>query len=126
VYCGASGPWNARRPPRTELVAPVPVQIAPAELNGRPVTSVSAPCGRIVDPFAISLSGGDSLLSTFRVPVPRGVIRAARELGAALLRCNGRRVVLCWDRLETCRERLTSAASLVSSFAAGPRGGMYR
>ncbi len=104
----------------------MPVQFAPAELNGRPVTSVSAACGRIVEPFAISLDGGDSLLSTFRVPVPRGLIRAARELGAALLRCNGQRVTLYWDRLETCRERLTSAATLVASFAAGPRGGMYR
>ncbi len=126
VYSGACGPWNARRPPRIELVAPVPVQIVPAEFNGRPVTSVSAACGRVTEPFAISLARGDSLLSTFRVPVPRGLIRAARELGAALLRCNGQRVNLCWDRLETCRERLTSAATLVSSFATGPRGGMYR
>ncbi|HWM84428.1 MAG TPA: hypothetical protein VNO33_01295 [Kofleriaceae bacterium] len=126
-YAAASGPWNARRPPRTELVAPVPVQIAPAELNGRPVTSVSAPCGRVTEPFAIALNGGDSILgSGYRVPVPRGLIRAARELGAALLRCNGQRVMLYWDRLETSREHVTSAARLVASFASGPRGGMYR
>jgi len=125
-YMPASGPWNARKPPRIELVAPVPVQISPAELNGRSVTSVSAPCGRITEPFAVALAAGESLLSTFRVSVPRGFIRAARELGAAQLRCNGQRVILCWDGLETTRERLTSAARLVASFAAGPRGGMYR
>jgi hypothetical protein len=60
------------------------------------------------------------------VPLPRGLVRAARELGAARLRCNGQRVILCWDELETSRERLVSAAGLVASFAAGQRGGMYR
>ena len=115
VYCGASGPWNARRPPRTELVAPVPVQIAPAELNGRPVTSVSAPCGRIVDPFAISLSGGDSLLSTFRVPVPRGVIRAARDWAPRSCR-NGQRVVSAYPSRPPRAAHL--GRDLVSSFAA--------
>jgi hypothetical protein len=126
-YIPAGGPWNARRPPRVELIAPVPVQIGPAELNGRSVTSVSAPCGRVTEPFAAALAGGESLLATsLRVPVPRGMIRAARELGAALLRCNGQRVILCWESLETGRDRLMSAARLVSSFAAGQRGGMYR
>lgn len=126
-YAGACGPWNARRPPRAELVAPVPVQIGPAELNGRPVTSVSAACGRITEPFTVGLSGGGSIVgSTYRAPVPRGLIRAARELGAALLRCDGQRVKLCWERLETDRARLASAASLVASFAGGPGGGMYR
>lgn len=126
-YSSASGPWNARRPPRIELAAPVPVQIGPGELNGRSVTSVSAACGRITEPFAIGLNAGESLLaSTCRVPLPRGVIRAARELGAARLRCSGQRVTLCWDRLETSRDRLQSAAGLVASFAAGQRGGMYR
>jgi hypothetical protein len=124
-YAGACGPWNARRPPRAELVAPVPVQIGPAELNGRPVTSVSAACGRITEPFTIGLAGGGSIIgSTYRAPVPRGLIRAARELGAALLRCDGQRVNVCWERLETDRGRLASAASLVASFAGG--GGMYR
>jgi hypothetical protein len=125
-FSPASGPWYARRPPRSEMVAPVPVQIAPAELNGRPVTSVSAACGR-VEPFSVALAGGGSIVgASYRAPVPRGLIRAARELGAALLRCDGQRVTLCWSRLETDRERLTSAASLIASFAAGPGGGMYR
>jgi len=126
-YSGASGPWNSRRAPRVELLAQVPVQIGPSEMNGRPVTSVSAACGRITEPFAIGLKGGESLLSsTCRVPLPRGLVRAARELGAARLRCNGQRVILCWDRLETSRDRLVPAAGLVASFAAGQRGGMYR
>jgi hypothetical protein len=127
-YVGACGPWNARRPPRTVMAAPVPVQIAPADLHGRPVTSVSAACGRVAEAFAVGLSGGNNAIlgPTSKAPVPRGLIRAARELGAALLHCDGQRVNLCWDGLETGRERLTSAAGLVASYAAGPGGGMYR
>lgn len=127
TYAPASGPWNARRPPRAELAVPVRVQIAPAELHGRPVTSVSTACGRVTEPFAIALGGCGSILrSSFRAPIARGLVRAARELGAALLRCDGQRVTLYWDRLETDRGRLTSAATLVASFAAGPGRGMYR
>ncbi len=126
-YTAASGPWYGRRPPTIEIVAPVPVQIEPAELHGRPVTSVSAACGRVTEPFAIALTGVGSVLgASYRGPVPRGLIRAARELGAALLRCDGQRLALSWDTLETDRNRLTSASSLIASFAAGPGGGMYR
>jgi len=126
-YVGPSGPWNARRPPRAELIAPMPVEIAPAELKGRPVTSVSAACGRVAEPFAISLVRGASVVgSSYRAPVPRRFTRAARELGAALLRCDGQRVTLYWGALETDRNRLMSAASLVASFAAGPGAGLYR
>lgn len=126
-YAGASGPWNARRPPRAELAAPVSVQIAPTALNGRPVTSVSAACGRVTEPFSFALTGSSPILSaTSRAPVPRGLIRAARELGAAILRCDGQRVILCWDNLESNRDLLLSAAGVVASFAAVPGGGMYR
>ncbi|HTE54548.1 MAG TPA: hypothetical protein VK698_27030 [Kofleriaceae bacterium] len=127
TYSSASGPWYARRPPSIEMVAPVPVRIEPSVLHGRPVTSVSAACGRVTEPFAMNLLGVGSVVgSSYRAPVPRGLIRAARELGAALLRCDGQRVIVCWDSLETDRNRLTSAASLLASFAAGPGGGMYR
>jgi hypothetical protein len=126
-YLAACGPWNARRAPRAVLAAPVPVHIAPAELRGRPVTSVSAACGRLTESFALGLMDASPILGlTSKAPLPRGLIRAARELGAALLHCDGQRVNLCWDRLETNRDRLTSAASLVASYAAGPGGGMYR
>jgi hypothetical protein len=125
-YTGASGPWYARTAPSIEIVAPVQVRIEPVELQGRPVTAVSAACGRDTEPFAIALVGVGSIVGSSRTPVPRGLIRAARELGAALLRCDGQRLSLCWDAIEVDRTRLTSASSLIASFAATPGGGMYR
>jgi hypothetical protein len=54
------------------------------------------------------------------------VLDAARELGAHTLRCDGHQVTLYWHDLETGRDRLLSAASLVGSFASGQLGGLYR
>jgi hypothetical protein len=122
-YSPASGPWNDRKPPHICLSGPVPIRIGPTALSHRPVVSVSAACGRATTPFTVRLGADrdDTDLS-----VVAGVLEAARDLGADTLRCDGHRVTLFWGRLETSRDLLLSAASLVGSFASGRLGGLYR
>jgi len=79
--------------------------------------------GLTTSPFTVCLSDDRDSLHPALVA---GVLDAARELGADTLRCDGHRVTLFWGGLETSRERLLSAASLVGSFASGQLGGLYR
>lgn len=129
AYAPASGPWNDRHPPHVSLAGPVPIRIGPTSFGQRPVIAVSAACGRATTPFTVHLAADrddpqDHHLADLALIA--GVLDAARELGADTLRCDGHRVTLFWGGLETARERLLSAASLVGSFASGQLGGLYR
>ena len=133
-YAPASGPWNDRNPPHVSIAGPVPIRIGPTSFCHRPVIAVSAACGRATTPFTVCLAedradaGADhpDLADLADLAVVAGVLEAARDLGADTLRCDGHRVTLFWGGLETVRERLLSAASLVGSFASGQLGGLYR
>ena len=127
AYAPASGPWNERNPPHVSLAGPVPIRIGPASYCQRPVVAVSAACGRATAPFTVHLGDDDRPASDLGdLALIGGVLDAARDLGADSLRCDGHRVTLYWGGLETGRERLLSAASLVGSFASGQLGGLYR
>jgi hypothetical protein len=123
TYSPASGPWNDRKPPHVSLAGPVPIRIGPIAFEHRAVIAVSAACGRATAPFAVHLANDRDDPPP---AVTAGVFDAARDLGADTLRCDGHRVTLFWGGLETGRERLLSAASLVGSFASGQLGGLYR
>ncbi len=123
TYSPASGPWNDRRAPHVSLAGPVPIRIGPTAFAQRAVVAVSAACGRATTPFTVALSDEPDSGQLALIP---GVLDAARELGADTLRCDGHRVTLFWGGLETSRDRLLPAASLVGSFASGQLGGLYR
>ncbi len=125
-YAAASGPWNDRRPPHVALAGPVPIRIGPTSFCQRPVIAVSAACGRASAPFTVCLAADRADGDLADLALVAGVLDAARDLGADTLRCDGHRVTLFWGGLETSRERLLSAASLVGSFASGQLGGLYR
>ena len=124
TYTPAQGPWNERRPPFVEVAAGVPVQIGPAALAGRPVIAVRAACGRATAPFELPLR--ESWATASDVPALPGLVDAARELGAELIACDGQHVTLYMADLDTARDRLMSAASLIGSTATGRIGGLYR
>jgi hypothetical protein len=124
TYSPAAGAWNERRAPHVSLAGPVPIRIGPTAYGQRPVIAVSAACGRATTPFTVCLSGAGR--DETDLALVAGGLDAARELGADTLRCDGNRVTLFWGGLETSRERLLSAASLVGSFASGELGGLYR
>lgn len=123
TYVPAAGAWNDRTPPHVSLAGPVPIRIGPTAFGHRAVVAVSAACGRATTPFTVCLSDERD---GAKLALVTGVLDAARELGADTLRCDGHRVTLFWGGLETSRERLLSAASLVGSFASGQLGGLYR
>ena len=123
TFSAAAGPWNDRCAPHVSLAGPVPIRIGPTAFGQRPVIAVSAACGRATTPFTVCLS--DDHDGT-QLDLVAGVLEAARELGADTLRCDGHRVTLFWGGLETSRELLLPAASLVGSFASGQLGGLYR
>jgi hypothetical protein len=125
-YVPASGTWNERNPPHVSFAGPVPIRIGPTAFGHRPVIAVSAACGRATTPFTVQLAADRDASDPGDLALVSGVLDAARELGADTLRCDGHRVTLFWGGLETGRERLLSAASLVGSFASGQLGGLYR
>lgn len=124
AYTPARGSWNDRQPPFVEVAAQTPVQIGPAPLDGRAVTAVRAACGRATSPFSLRL--GESRVSAADAPALPGLVDASRELGAEYLACDGQHVTLYLADLETSRDRLLSAASLIGSTATGRIGGLYR
>jgi hypothetical protein len=124
TYTAARGAWDDRQPPFVEVTASAPVQIGPAALGGRAVTTVRAACGRATAPFALQL--GESWTTASDVPTLPGLVDAARGLGAEYLACDGQHLTLYLADLETSRDRLLSAASLIGSTATGRIGGLYR
>ena len=124
TYTAARGPWDDRRPPFVEVAAGAPVEIGPAALAGRPVTAVRAACGRATAPFELQV--GDSWTTASDIPSLPGLVDAARGLGAEYLACDGQHVTLYLRTLETSRDLLMTAASLIGSTATGRIGGLYR